>query len=50
MKKALLLAVLLLLVGFVSHAWGCVEFDCVDPALASSLVCQFGGNLWEALL
>ena len=45
MKKALLL-----LAGFVSHAWDCVEFACADLAVASGLVYEFGWKLSDAFL
>lgn len=50
MKKALLLTVFLISLGFVSRAWDGVEFRCDDSATVSNLVGQLGWKLWDALL
>lgn len=50
MKKALLLIVFLVSIGFLSRVVACVEFECHDLATVSSLVGELGSKLWDALL
>ena len=50
MKKALLLIVFLVSIGFLSRVVACVEFECHDLATVSSFVGELGSKLWDALL
>lgn len=50
MKKALLLIVFLVSMGFLSRVIACVEFECHDLVTVTSLVGEVGWKLWDALL
>jgi len=49
-KKAVMLIVLFISMGFVPRVLDCVELECCDPMIVGSLVSQLGWNLCDALL
>ena len=50
MKKAVLVIVFLVSIGFLSRVVARVEFECHDLATVSSFVGELGSILWDALL
>ena len=50
MKKAVLLIVLFISIGFVSQTLDGVEFGCHYDVTAGSLIGELGWKLWDALL
>jgi len=50
MKKALLLILFLVSLGFVSRVLACFEFECHDLAIISWFLGQLGWKLLDALL